>query len=122
VKRTLILGCTIVALAVAEAAVALADSTPIGALPAGPTSTIDVQHRELVAVALPQRSGGRVWRIARAFDSRVVTEVSEANVRGSVVLLFRAKSTGRTTLSVALTNGDTSSKALESRVFTIHVR
>jgi molybdopterin biosynthesis enzyme len=111
-----------VAVLAASTAAALADSTPIGALPAGPTSSIDVQHGELVAVALPQRSGRRVWRIARTFDARVLSEVSEANARGSVILVFRAKSAGRTTISMALTKSDVTSKALESRVFKIHVR
>jgi hypothetical protein len=46
--------------------------------------------------------------------------VSEANVGSSVVLVFRARRAGATTLSLALTKGDTSSVALESRRF--HVR
>ena len=103
-------------------AVALADSTPVGPLPAGPTATIDVQHGELVALALPGRNAGRVWRIARRFDSNVLVQVSEANVGSSVVLVFRARGAGQTTVSLALTKGDVSSKALEARRFRIHVR
>jgi hypothetical protein len=94
------------------AAVAFADSTPVGPLPAGPAASIDVQHGELVALALPQRSAGRVWRVARPFDATVLRQVSEASVGASVVLVFRARSAGRTTVSIALTNGDTSAKAL----------
>ena len=113
---------TVSALAsVGGATVALADSTPVGTLPAGPVATIDVQHGELVALALPQRSTGRVWRIARSFNTNVLLQVSEANVGTSVVLLFRAKSAGLTTVSVALTKGDSSAKALESRRFRVHV-
>jgi hypothetical protein len=104
------------------AAVALADSTPIGALPRGPASTIAVQHGELVALALPQRGGGRVWRVARPFDAKVLRQVSEANVGTSVVLVFRARSAGTTTVSLALTKGDSSSKALEARRFRVQVR
>ena len=103
-------------------AIAFADSTPVGPLPAGPAATIDVQHGELVAVALPQRSAGRVWRIARPFDSNVLRQVSEADVGASVVLVFRARGAGRTTISIALTKGDASAKALESRRFLIRVR
>jgi hypothetical protein len=103
-------------------AVALADSTPIGRLPAGPTAAIEVEDGELVALALPQRSAGRVWRIARPFDGNVLREVSEANVGSSIVLVFRAGSAGRTTISLALTKGDTSATALESRRFRVHVR
>jgi hypothetical protein len=104
------------------AAAALADSTPIGALPAGPVATIEAQHGELVALALPQRSGGRVWRVARPIDGTVLSQVSEANVGPSVVLVFRTKGAGRATVSLALTNGDTSGKALEARVFRVRVR
>src|SRR6478752_1751769 len=99
------------------AAVAFADSTPVGPLPAGPTANIEVRHGELVAFALPQRSAGRIWRVARPFDANVLRQVSEANVGSTVVLVFRARSAGRTTVSFALTKADTSAKALESRRF-----
>jgi hypothetical protein len=120
-KRNLIVLCLMAALT-GGAAAALAGSTPIGSLPAGPTSTIEVQHGELVAVALPQRSAGRVWRTARSVDRRVLSEVSEANVGASVVLVFRAKAAGSTTVSIALTKSDVSTKALESRVYRVRVR
>jgi len=38
------------------------------------------------------------------------------------VLVFRARNAGQTTVSLALTKGDVSSKALEARRFRIHVR
>ena len=101
---------------------ALADSTPIGSLPAGPVGSIVTQRGELVAVALPVRSGGRVWRVARAFDAGVLRQVSEANVGSSVVLVFRALGTGATTITLALTRSDTSSVGLQSRRFHIRVR
>jgi hypothetical protein len=104
------------------AAVALADSVPIGPLPAGPVATIEVQHGELVALALPRHNAGRVWRVARPVNANVLREVSEANVGSSVVLVFRARGTGRATVALALTRGDTSTKALESRRFRVHVR
>jgi hypothetical protein len=55
------------------AAVALADSVPIGSLPAGPVATIEVQHGELVALALPRRNVGRVWRVAPAGQRKRAT-------------------------------------------------
>jgi hypothetical protein len=54
------------------AAVGLADSPPVGPLPKGPTSTIQTQNEQLVAFALPRRANGRVWRVARRFDTSVV--------------------------------------------------
>jgi hypothetical protein len=103
-------------------ATALADSTPVGLLPAGPVSTIEAQHGELVALAVPKRAGGRVWRVARRFDAKVLRQVSEANVGSSVVLVFRAGGVGRTTITLALTKDDASAKALESRRFHLRVR
>ena len=98
-----------------------ASAPPVGPLPAGPTSTIETQAGQLVAFALPHRSGGRVWRIAGAIDSKVVEEVSEADVGTSVVLIFKAKGKGTATVSFGLTRGE-QSKAFESRRFTVHVR
>jgi hypothetical protein len=121
-KRATILLLSALALGGAAGAVALADTTPIGPLPAGPTATIDVQHGELVALALPQRGSGRVWRLARPYDGKIVQQVSEGNVASSVVLVFRARTAGLATVSVALTKGDTSAKALEARRFRIRVR
>jgi len=120
-KRTFIILFSTIALS-GGAAIALADSTPIGPLPTGPVATIESQRGELVAVALPQRRGGRVWRLARRFDAKVLQQVTEANVGSSVVLVFRARSAGQTTISLALTKGDTSAHALESRRFQVHVR
>ncbi len=107
--------------ALALAAPALADSTPVGPLPAGPTSTIQTQKGQLVSFALPHRSGGKVWRVARAFDSKVVQQVSEADVGANVVLVFRATGSGKTTVSFALTRGETA-KAYESRRFVVIVK
>jgi hypothetical protein len=102
------------------AGTALASAPPVGPLPVGPTSTIHVQKGELVAVALPDRAGGRVWRIARSFDSTVVREVSEANVGKSVVLVFRTFKKGSATLKFGLTRGERSA-AYESRTVVVRV-
>jgi hypothetical protein len=106
----------------AGAVASLADSTPIGPLPAGPVSSIDTQRCELVALAVPNRGAGRVWRIARPLDAKVVRQVAEADVGSSTVLVFRAVGRGDAVVSLALTKGDTSARALEARRFRIHVR
>jgi hypothetical protein len=98
-----------------------ASSTPVGRLPSGPTSTIQTPKGELVAFALPHRANGRVWRVARPLNSRVLVQVSEADVGASVVLVFKATGKGTTTVSFGLTRGETA-KAYESRRFTVHVR
>ena len=114
-----------VSVAVAAAAMlagaGLADSTPVGPLPNGPTSAIQSQKGELIAVALPRRGNGRVWRMARPVDARVLRQVSEANVGKNVVLVFRASGSGSATLSFGLTRGETA-KAYESRRYTVRVR
>ena len=98
-----------------------ADSPPVGALPSGPTSIIQTQKGQLVAFALPKRPAGRVWRIARTFNSSVVRQVTEGNVGNTVVLVFKATGRGTTTVVFGLTRGETS-KAFESRRFTVTVR
>jgi|SRR5581483_8848359 hypothetical protein len=104
----------VVALAVAVAA--RADSTPIGPLPAGPVSTITTAPNQLVAVALPHASkkSGLSWRLARRYNSKVVRQVSEADVDASVVLVFKVVGRGKTSLVFGLTRGDTASKAVKS--------
>ena len=111
----------LVLLASVLAAEAAATAPRVGALPAGPTSVIRTQKGELVAVSLPHRANGRVWRVARAFDGNVVTQVGEADVGNAVVLVFSAKHAGATTVVFGLTKGETA-KAFESRRFEIHVR
>jgi hypothetical protein len=111
----------VVVSAAAFAAVASGSAPPVGALPAGPTAVIQTQKGELVAVSLPHRPNGRVWRIARGFDGNVLAQVAEADVRNTVVLVFKAKAAGTTTVVFGLTRGETA-KAFESRRFKIRVR
>ena len=110
-----------VAAAATLAGAGLADSTPVGRLPSGPTSTIQSQKGQLIAVALPRRANRLVWRIARPVDARVLRQVSEANVGRSVVLVFRAIGPGTTVVSFGLTRGETA-KAYASRRYTMRVR
>jgi hypothetical protein len=103
------------------AGVARADSTPVGPLPAGPVSTVTTKKGQRVAVALPRASAasGLVWRVARSYDSRVVRQLSEADVGSSVVLVYRVAGTGSTSLVFALTRGDTSSRAVKAATYRI---
>jgi hypothetical protein len=98
-----------------------AAAPPVGPLPSGPTSTIQTQVGQLVAFALPHRPSGRVWRIARAFDSKVLTQVGEADVGANVVLIFKARAKGSATVSFGLTRGETA-KAYEARRFSVKVQ
>jgi hypothetical protein len=118
--KLLMLAVALVAVATA-ASLGLADSTPVGPLPAGPTSTIETQKGQLVAVALPRKASGRVWRIARTFNAKVVRQVSEANVGPNVVLVFRVVGSGTTRLVFGLTRGETA-KAFEARRFVVRAR
>jgi hypothetical protein len=110
-----------VVLAGALAVAASASAPPVGALPAGPVSVIKTQKGELVAVSLPHRANGRVWRIARPFNGKVLVQIGEADVGNTVVLVFKAKAPGTTTVTFGLTRGETA-KAFESRRFAVHVR
>jgi hypothetical protein len=109
------------ALAVAATAgAALADSKPVGSVPPGPRSTIATTKGQLVAVALPHRAGGRVWRVARTVNARVVRETHEGDVGDSVAVVFKAVGKGNATIVFALTKGETA-KAYESRTYVVRV-
>jgi hypothetical protein len=110
--------------AAAIAATSFADSTPIGQLPKGPTTTVDTTRGSLVAVALPRQkaSTGLVWRVARQIDAKVIKQVSEADVGSSVVLVFRVTGKGDATISFGLTKGDSSRKAVRSAIYKVHSR
>lgn len=98
------------------------DSTPVGPLPAGPTTTTTTKPGLLVAVALPQaaRTSGLVWRLARRYDSRIVRQISEADVHGTVVVVFKVVGRGDTSLVFALTRGDASPNAVRAATHKIH--
>jgi hypothetical protein len=103
-------------LAFAIVAVAHADSTPVGPLPAGSVSSTTTLPGQLVAVALPKaREGtGLVWRLARPYDPRVVRQLSEADIDRNVVLVFKVVGRGSTALVFGLTRGDTSPVAVKA--------
>src|SRR5262245_29444255 len=108
-------GNTIVCLAVSACvgSAALAGSSragapPVGPLPCGPAAAIQTDAGELVAFALPHRSDGRVWRIARSVNSRVLRQVSEADVGNQVVLVFKAAGPGTAVVAFGLTRGERS--------------
>jgi hypothetical protein len=108
----------------ALAGTAQADSAPVGPLPGGPVQTVTVKRGQLVAVALPKAasSTGLVWRIARAFDAKVVTQTEEADVGSrTVVVVFRAVRRGRTSVIFAQTKGDTSGTAVKALRYRITV-
>jgi hypothetical protein len=110
---------TVVSVSVAIAGTAAAP--PVGPLPSGPTSTIQTQVGQLVAVALPHRANGRVWRVARTIDPAVLVQVSEADIGANVVLVFKASGKGSAKVVFGLTRGERS-KAYEARTFIVNVR
>jgi hypothetical protein len=118
------LAALVTGVVLAVAAAAHADSKPVGALPAGPVSTVTTAPQQLVAVAMPRgtKQSGLVWRLARRYNANVVREVSEANVGRNVVVVFRVIGRGDTSLIFALTRGDTSSKAIKTLRHKIHSR
>ena len=116
--------CAVLASATIGAALAsagTASAPPVGPLPSGPHSMIQTTVGELVSVALPHRAGGRVWRLARTVNGKILREVSEADVGPQVVLVYKATGPGAATLSFGLTRGETA-KAYESRRYVVDVR
>jgi hypothetical protein len=113
---------TSIGLAIAATAPARADSTPITSLPRGPVTRTTTRPGLLVAVALPRASStsGLTWRLARRYDSRIVRQISEADVGTSVVLVFKVVGRGDTALVLGLTRGDTSPIAIKVQTYRIH--
>jgi hypothetical protein len=99
-----------------------ASAGPVGALPKGPVTTLSVPKGELIAVALPSAaaSSGLVWRVARAYNGKVVNEVTEGNLGSNVVIVFKATGVGNTKIVYALTKGE-SAKAQKSKTYVVHV-
>ena len=102
---------------------AVADSTPVGPLPPGNTTTWTTAKGTLIAIAAPRRkaSTGLVWRVARPVNAAVLRQVGEADVGPTVVLVFRAVGRGRATVALALTKGDASAKAVASVTYRVRV-
>jgi|SRR6187551_2249172 len=107
---------SVVVLALVATGAAAADSKPVGPLPKAAVTRVTTAKGSLVAVALPAQPTrtGLVWRIARPLDTRLVTQVGEADVGPSVVLVFRVVGRGHAFLDFALTRGDTSPKAVRA--------
>jgi hypothetical protein len=109
-------------LALGLALPAQASAPPVGPLPKGPVTTISVLHGQLFGIALPRPRGkGQVWRIARRYDGRVVSEVSEGEQLGNIVAAYRALRPGKATIVYAVTVGE-STKPLQARYFAVTVR
>jgi hypothetical protein len=87
---------------------ACASAPPVGPQPTGPPTTVNLAVGRNHTVRLPQpQVAGRVWRIARAFDARVVREVREGETKGQVWVTFRAVGRGSTRVFFAQTRGET---------------
>ena len=62
-KRTLVAVAVSAAL-LAAGATAEASAPPVGPIPKGPVSAVTTQKSQLVAIALPRKANGLVWRLA----------------------------------------------------------
>ena len=71
---------------------------------------------QVIAVALPHRPNGLVWRQASGFGSKIVRERSEGDVGKDVVVLFDTLHRGTVTLAYGLTRGETTGARASLRV------
>lgn len=104
-RRDLIAALTIATAAAAFPLLADASAPPIGALPTPAETLVQTHTGSLVSVALPRRSDLE-WRIARNSDQKVMRQISEADVAGSVVLVFKTVGKGSTSVTLAETRGE----------------
>lgn len=118
--RRLIAASAAVAAAGALAATAPAGAPPVGPLPHGPVRTLTKAVGTRFTVTLPKpNAAGRVWRVARAYDSKVVREVGEGTRRnGSVWVTYKAVGPGTTRIVYALTRGE-GSHAFAARTYRV---
>jgi hypothetical protein len=117
---TLLGGMTASAVLFSGVGAAEASAPPVGPIPKGPVSTVTTEKGQLVAIALPRKATGLVWRLARHVDPAVLRQVSEADVGASVVVIFRATGRGTARVVFALTRGETT-HALASVTHTVRV-
>lgn len=61
----------------------------------------------------------RFWRLARQFDSAGVRQVSEGEIGATLLIVYRVLGPGPTTLSHALTRGESSPEAIAARAYRI---
>jgi len=118
------LGAIAATVAAVATPVAAADSTPVGRLPKSPVTTLSTPRGSLFSIAVPSQlpPTGLVWRIARPLNSAVVRQVTEGEVSGTTVLVFKTVGKGKASIVLALTKGDTSPKAVSAVRYTITSR
>ena len=94
----------------------------MGPLPHGPTASVYFAVGESYTARLPQpKVAGRVWRIARPFNGKVVSETREGETKQQVWVTFRAVGNGSTRVVFSLTRGETA-HAYAAHTFSFHVR
>lgn len=93
---------------------------PVGPLPKGPTTKIEVAPGLLFSIVLPRPAAGFSWRGARRSDALVARPLDEGELNGNVVFVYRAESVGETTVVYALTK-DEQFEARAARFFSIVV-
>jgi hypothetical protein len=93
---------------------AQASAPPVGKLPTAKVISQPAPRGTLVSLALPKSTGGSVWRVARAYDSHIATEVEQHMLSTSTVIIFRAVASGRTAITYALTPSATSPRVLRA--------
>ena len=104
--RALVVLLLLAATGMATAGAASATAPPVGPLPAAKVTTVKTTRGQLVSIALPTRRG-YVWRVARPIAARVVRQVGEGDVGRHVVLVFVAVASGRASIVLAETRGET---------------
>jgi hypothetical protein len=109
-------------LALAAVTTASATAPPVGPLPPGPTTSVRVGLGGGFVVTLPRPAvAGGSWRVARAFDAKVVGQTWEHTTsNGGVELGFAASGAGTTKLVFAVPRGETA-RAYASRTVRVTV-
>ena len=117
-KIMLLLGTALAAALLALSARATAP--PIGPLPKGPVTSIQVEHGQLFALVLPKPGNGYAWRGAKNTNVKVAKPLDEGELNGNIVLVYKALKAGKTTIAYGLTKDETET-AYKSQTFQVTV-
>jgi hypothetical protein len=115
-KIVLLVGAALAATLLALSA--RATVPPVGQLPK--VMSIQVEHGQLFALALPKPAKGYIWRGPKNTKVDVATPLYVGALDGNPVLLYEALKVGKTTIAYWLTKG-ARTKAYKSEIFQVTV-
>ncbi len=118
-RKTFVLA-TVTLAAIAAGASARAGAPPVERVPNGRLATLVTTRGESVAIVLPHRRTGLVWRLESHVDAHVLRRRAEVHAGYHTVVLYEAVGSGVVKLVYGLNRGDCR-QAIQGRRFLVFV-